>query len=372
MEALLDSAPFGFVVVRDDGCVDAANRTLEEILEAKRGWLVGRHVDNIFSKPSRIFYQSHVFPTLKLQRSLNEVYVSLVTAGGDEVPVLLNARRRDTPDGARTDLAVVPMRQRNEYENEILKARRASEEAARAKDQFLSFVSHELRSPLSAILGWAGLLSQGAVDAAKVRRGIEAIERNARLQAKLVDDILDHARLATGKVRVDLTPVDARAIMESVLEGIYPAAQAKGVTIDRDKGSGAMRVCGDPERLQQIFWNVASNAIKFTPPGGRVHAVMRRTAGWIEVEVTDTGKGIAATFLPYVFESFRQEEGRIARAEAGLGLGMSITRQLVELHGGSISAESPGPAMGSTFTVRLPALEGATDAVDRAGLKPPA
>ena len=365
MDALLDTAPFGFAVVRDDGHVDAANRTLEEILEAKRGWLVGRHVDSFFSAPSRIFYQTHVFPTLKLQRSLNEIYVSLVTARGDEVPVLLNARRRDTPDGSRTDWAVVPMRQRNEYENEILKARKASEEAARTKDQFLSFVSHELRSPLSAILGWAGLLARPDVDPAKVSRGIEAIERNARLQVKLVDDMMDHARLATGKVRVELQSTDVRAIMDAVLEGIHPAAQAKGVTIDRDAGPEPLRVSGDTERLQQIFWNIASNAVKFTPPGGRVHTLMRRAEGWVEVEVSDTGKGIAADFLPYVFESFRQEEGRVARAEGGLGLGMSITRQLVELHGGSISAQSPGPAMGSTFTVRLPALELASSAPTR-------
>jgi signal transduction histidine kinase len=249
------------------------------------------------------------------------------------------------------------MRQRNEYENEILKARRQSDEAARAKDQFLSFVSHELRSPLSAILGWAAILARADVDAAKMRRGIEAIERNARLQVKLVDDILDHARLATGKVRVELAPTDARLIMDSVLEGIYPAAQAKGVTIDRDASPGPMPVNADAERLQQVFWNMASNAVKFTPAGGRVHAAMRRANGWVEVEVSDTGKGIAADFLPYVFESFRQEEGRVARAEGGLGLGMSITRQLVELHGGSISAQSAGPSKGSTFTVRLPALE---------------
>jgi signal transduction histidine kinase len=357
MEPLLDAAPFGFAVVRDDGRVEIANRTLEDILDAQRGTLAGRHVDTFFTAPGRIFYQSHVFPTLKLQRRVNEVYVSLVAADGHQVPVLLNAQRREGPDGPRSDWAVIPMRQRNEYENEILKARQLAEEAARAKDQFLSFVSHELRSPLSAILGWATILARGDTDAEKARRGLEAIERNARLQAKLVDDILDHARLATGKVSVELAPIDARAIMDAVLEGIYPTAQVRGVTIDSDVGTGSMRLSGDAERLQQILWNIVSNAVKFTPAQGRVHAVMRRSNGWIEIEVSDTGKGIAADFLPYVFESFRQEEGRVSRVEGGLGLGMSITRQLVELHGGSVSAASPGPGQGSTFTVRLPALE---------------
>jgi signal transduction histidine kinase len=371
MDPLLDSAPFGFAVVLDDGRVEIANRTLEELLDAPPGTLAGRHIDTFFTVPARIFYQSHVFPTLRLQRRVNEVYVSLVAAGGNEVPVLLNARRRERAGGPRSDWAVIPMRQRNEYENEILRARRLAEEAVRAKDQFLSLVSHELRSPLSAILGWASILARADVDAEKTRRGLDAIERNARLQVKLVNDMLDHARLATGKLRVELSPIDAREVMQTVLEGIHPSAQAKGVAVDSDIGSGSMLLSGDAERLQQVLWNMASNAVKFTPPQGRVHAAMRRANGWIEIEVSDTGKGIAADFLPYVFESFRQEEGRVSRAEGGLGLGMSITRQLVELHGGSICAASPGPGQGSTFTLRLPALEQADAPTNRAGSSPP-
>ena len=357
MDPLLDTAPFGFLVVRDDGSVEAANRTVAEILDTPVDRLIGRHVDNLLSTPSRIFFQSHFFPILKLQGRVSEVYVTMVSAGGEEVPVLLNAARREGADGPRSDWAVVPMRTRNEYENEILRARKLAEEASNAKDQFLSFVSHELRAPLSGILGWANLLARDDFDPAKLKRAVEAIERNAKLQVKLVDDMIDHARLVTGKRRVELAPVDARAVLESVLEGIEPTARAKDIAIERALGGGAMRVSADAERLQQIFWNVVNNAVKFTPPGGRVSAAMRRADGWVEVAVSDSGKGIAADFLPYVFESFRQEEGRVTRAEGGLGLGMSITRHIVELHGGSISAASTGENQGSTFTVRLPALE---------------
>jgi signal transduction histidine kinase len=367
MDPLLDTAPFGFLVARDDGYVEAANRTLAGMLGTTPEQLEGRHVDNLLNTPGRIFYQSHFFPVLRLQGRISEVYVSLVGERGVEVPVLLNALRRDTADGPRNDWAVVPIHTRNEYENEILKARKLSEAASRAKDEFLSFVSHELRSPLSAIMGWASILTREQADAAALKRGIEVIERNAKLQLKLVDDMLDHARLASGKVRIDLVPIDARPVLETVLSGLEPTAQAKGVSIDREFLPGSTHITGDGERLQQVFWNLLNNAVKFTPLGGRVSVTMGCTDGWLEVVVADTGKGIAPDFLPYVFESFRQEEGRVIRAEGGLGLGMSITRQLVELHGGSVSAESAGEGRGATFRVRLPAEACMENAEGRVG-----
>jgi PAS domain S-box-containing protein len=343
-------------VARDDGYVEHANRTLADMLGTSVERLVGRHLDNLLTTPSRIFYQSHFFPILKLQGRVSEVYVSMVAADGSEVPVLLNASRRETTDGPRSDWAVAGMRTRNEYENEILKARKVAEAASRAKDDFLSFLSHELRSPLSAIMGWASILARDDVDTVKHKRGIEAIERNAKLQLKLVDDLLDQARLSAGKMRIELADVDARQVLEPVLEGLEPTAQAKGVAIDRDVVQGSLPVRADAERLQQAFWNVLNNAVKFTPKGGRVAVTIRRANGWLEMVVADTGKGIAEEFLPFVFESFRQEEGRVVREEGGLGLGMAITRKLLELHGGTISAASEGPGKGSTFTLRLPAL----------------
>jgi signal transduction histidine kinase len=356
MDPLLDRAPFGFLVARDDGYVEIANRTLAELLDTSVEKLIGRHVDGLLTTASRIFYQSHFFPVLKLQGRVSEVYVSLLSASGGEVPVLLNAARVEGDHGPRSEWAVVPIHTRNEYENEILKARKAAEAASIAKDTFISFVSHELRSPLSAIMGWANILAREDVDPAKLKRGIEAIERNAKLQLKLVDDMLDHARLASGKLRIELAHRDMRPILEGVLEGIAPTARARGVAIVREIDPGPMDVRADAERLQQIFWNLLSNAVKFTPAEGRVTVSMRRSDTWVEVAVSDTGKGIAADFLPYVFDSFRQEEGRVVRSEGGLGLGMSITRYLAELHGGKISVASDGPGQGATFTLCLPAM----------------
>jgi signal transduction histidine kinase len=356
MDPLLDTAPFGFLVVCDDGLVEAANRTVAEILDVPVGSHVGRHIDSLLTPPSRIFYQSHFFPILKLQGRVSEVYLAMVSGTGEEVPVLLNATRREADGGARSDWAVVPMRTRNEYENEILKARKAAEEASSVKDVLLSFVSHELRSPLSVIMGWATVLARADLDPVKKKHGLEAIERNAKLQLKLVDDLIDHARLASGKVKVELAPVYVHAVLGRVLEDLGPTARAKGVAIDGELGHGTVRIAADVERLQQVFWNILGNAVKFTPASGTVVVRLVDEGGWAEVSVTDSGKGITAEFLPYVFESFRQEESRAMRAEGGLGLGMAVTRQLVELHGGSVSAASPGPGQGATFTVRLPAL----------------
>jgi len=314
-------------------------------------------VDVLLSTPSRIFYQTHVFPTLCLQGRVHEVYVALIGRGGEEVPVLLNAKRRTEGERDVSDWVLVPMRQRNELENEILKARQVSEAASRAKDQFLALVSHELRSPLSVILNWATLLSRGEPDVSTLKRGLDAIERNARVQSRLVDDILDEVRTQTGKLRLELVELDARPILSTVLEGVAPAARAKTIDLAGDLPSEKLFVRADPDRLHQVLWNIVQNAVKFTPPGGRVRAAMRSSDAWVEAAISDTGRGISPQFLPYVFERFRQEQAPLDRAESGLGLGMAISRALVELHGGSISASSSGLGQGSTFIVRLPALQ---------------
>jgi PAS domain S-box-containing protein len=356
VDPLLDAAPCGFFVVDDDGYIRLANATAAEMLgAADAAALVERHVDFLLSTPSRIFYQTHVFPTLRLQKRVHEVYVALIGRNGDEVPVLLNAKRRSEGEREVSDWVFVPMRQRNELENEILKARQVAEASLRAKDQFLALVSHELRSPLAAILNWATALSQGKFDAPSIERGLQAIERNARVQARLVDDILDEVRTETGKLRLELAEVDARPILGNVLEGVAPAARAKSVELEGSLPSEKLIVRADPNRLQQVFWNVVQNAVKFTPSGGRVRATMRPCDPWVETAITDTGRGISPEFLPHLFERFRQEQSAPDRAEGGLGLGMAITRTIVELHGGSISALSEGSGQGSTFIVRLPA-----------------
>ena len=353
MDPLLDNAPCGFLSVADGGIVALANLTLAGMMHTRREDIVGRHVDGLMSPASRILYQTHVFPLLKLQGTVHEVYVSLRDAQGGDVPVLLNAARRPRDGGFMSDWAVVPMRQRNEYENEILKARKLAEEAARAKDDFLAVVSHELRSPLSAITGWAHLLLEGKLDEATRQRALHAIQQNAMAQVKLVDDLLDFGRISTGKLRLEAAPTRLEAIVNSAVDGVLPAMQAKSIALETDIAPSDGAVLADANRLRQVFWNILANAMKFTPRGGRVQVRLREVGSSLEVEISDTGKGIAPDFLPFLFERFRQEDAA-GRRESGLGLGMAITRHLVELHGGTISAHSEGLGKGATFRVSLP------------------
>jgi PAS domain S-box-containing protein len=232
-------------------------------------------------------------------------------------------------------------------------ARRRAEEAGRAKDEFLSTLSHELRTPLNAILGWASLAAAGGLDEAQRARAFETIERNARVQVRLIEDMLDLSRIAQGKFVLAVGPVELVRVVEAALDAVRPAADAKGVRVQPVLDSHAT-IVGDADRLQQIVWNLASNAIKFTPKGGRVQVRLRRDRSYVEVTVADSGQGIAPDFLPHVFEPFRQADGGITRRHGGLGLGLSIVRSLVELHGGTVSAHSDGPDQGATFVVRLP------------------
>ena len=232
---------------------------------------------------------------------------------------------------------------------------RETQEASQLKDEFLATLSHELRTPLNAILGWARLLRDGDLDAETSEKALESIDRNTQAQAQLVSDILDMSRIITGKLRIEPRPVDPAPVVDAALDAVRPAADAKGValqaSLDRD-----VRFSADAERLLQIAWNLLSNAVKFTPSGGRVHVRMGPNArGEIEIDVADTGIGISKEFLPFVFDRFRQADASTTRHHSGLGLGLAIVRHLVELHGGTVSAESAGKNQGARFTVRLPA-----------------
>jgi signal transduction histidine kinase/ActR/RegA family two-component response regulator len=233
-------------------------------------------------------------------------------------------------------------------------ARAEAERANSMKDEFLATVSHELRTPLNAILGWAHLLRTGAMTDAQVRQGIEVIERNARAQTQLIEDLLDMSRIISGKMRLDIQSADPAAFIEAAIETVRPAAEAKGIRLSTLLDPGAGPVNGDPNRLQQVVWNLLSNAIKFTAREGRVQVVLERVNSHIEIAVADTGIGIKPEFLPHVFDRFRQEKASPTRSAAGLGLGLSIVKHLVELHGGSVHAISAGEGHGATFTVCLP------------------
>ena len=238
---------------------------------------------------------------------------------------------------------------------ELKAAKEQAEAASRLKDEFLAIVSHELRTPLNAILGWATLVRQPGQDAGEMRQGLETIERNARLQARLIDDLLDISRIVSGRMTLEVRPVQLAAVVDAALNTVRSAADAKGIALESHADPEVPPVLADPARLQQVLWNLLTNAIKFTAPGGRVRAEVRRGGdGAALLAVSDTGQGIDAEFLPHVFDRFRQGDASTTRRHGGLGVGLALVKHLVELHGGTVAASSPGPGRGATFAVSLP------------------
>ncbi|MGF1933673.1 MAG: AAA family ATPase [Nostoc sp. ChiQUE02] len=242
------------------------------------------------------------------------------------------------------------------YEAELM-ARSAAESANRIKDEFLAVLSHELRTPLNPILGWTKLMQSRKLDQATSDRALETIERNAKLQTQLIEDLLDVSRILQGKLNLNFGRINLVSVIEAAIETVHLSAQAKSIQIQTSLESFVGKVLGDPNRLQQVFWNILSNAIKFTPTGGQVKIKLKQVGSQVQICVTDTGKGIAPEFLPYVFDYFRQADGATTRKFGGLGLGLAIVHHLVELHGGTVQAESLGEGQGATFTVRLPYLQ---------------
>jgi PAS domain S-box-containing protein len=240
-------------------------------------------------------------------------------------------------------------------------ARAEAEEASRLKDEFLATVSHELRTPLTALLGYIQLLQQRPRDETYVARTLEQIARSARAQAQLTEDLLDVSRIISGKLRIDPRPIDMRAVVEAALETVALAIEAKQQRLAYDVDPTLGPVVGDPNRLQQVVWNLLTNAVKFTPPGGTIDVGLRRAGGHARICVRDSGVGISEAFLPYVFDRFRQADGTSTRRHGGLGLGLAIARHLVELHGGTLQAASAGPGHGAAFTVLLPLPDAAAD-----------
>jgi signal transduction histidine kinase len=255
------------------------------------------------------------------------------------------------------------MREANEHlVVAAVRAQTLSEEAERAshlKDEFLATVSHEIRTPLSAVLGWAQILESKQLPPEGVERAIAAIGRNATALAHMIDDLLDTSRILNGAIRLALRPVDLAAVAQGALDAVRPLAATKNVHLAFDDVPGSRTVSGDAERLQQVIWNLLANAIKFTPEGGRVDVFIESATEHVEVRVVDTGQGISPDLLPHVFERFRQGDDATTRRHTGLGLGLGIARCLVELHGGTVQAASPGVGQGATFTVRLPIAAGA-------------
>jgi signal transduction histidine kinase/CheY-like chemotaxis protein len=246
------------------------------------------------------------------------------------------------------------IRERDELIDSERAARKTAEQASRLKDEFLATLSHELRTPLNAILGWSQILRRRKRDDTELNEGLSVIERNSRAQAQLIEDLLDMSRIISGKIRIDVQQIDLGEIISAAIEAVRPAAEAKEIQLLKSLNASVGPMRGDPARLQQVIWNLLSNAIKFTPRGGKVTVSLERINNHAEITVSDTGIGMKPEFLPYVFERFRQADATTTRQHGGLGLGMAIVKNLVELHGGKVRAKSAGEGHGATFTIELP------------------
>jgi PAS domain S-box-containing protein len=355
-----------------DGRIIKVNETFLSLTGYTRAALLeGLRFRDLLTVPGKIYHDTHVAPLLQMQGSVREIAFEINRIGNTALPVLFNAAQRMRPDGQPLliTITVTDATHRRQYEHELLLARRAAEQAAnteraarelaeqasRTKDEFLALVSHELRTPLSAILGWTQVLRRQAGENNELMNGLAIIERNVRLQVRLVDDLLDLSRVVSGKLRLDVQRVDLASVIEAAIETAQPAADARSVRLQQVLDPGIV-VSGDPGRLQQVFWNLLSNAVKFTPRGGLVRVLMERVNSHIEISVIDSGQGMSAEFLAHAFERFRQSDSHAARETGGLGLGLSIVKHLVEMHGGSVEAQSAGEQKGSTFIVKLPVV----------------
>jgi len=302
-----------------------------------------------------------VWVARSISRPISDLRVAADAAGRHEPPRVPDLSIPEIREVAEALAIAAEERTKAETQRELLlqkehEARTVAEAANRAKDEFLAVLSHELRTPLNAVYGWARMLRNRQISGERAERALEAIERNANAQVQLIDDLLDVSRVVTGKMRLDVRPVDLRLVVESALDAVRPAAEAKGLRLESVLDPKLELVNGDPDRLRQVAWNLLMNAVKFTPKGGHVKLHVQRVDSHVAIGVTDTGEGISADVLPFVFERFRQGDSSSTRTHSGLGLGLALVKHLVDLHGGSVSAHSAGKGKGATFIITLPVI----------------
>jgi PAS domain S-box-containing protein len=362
LAAIVDSSDDAIVSKTLEGIIVTWNRAAETMFGYTASEAVGKSITMIIP-PERLHEETEVltrvrrgdrvehFETIRVHKNGTRVYISLtVSPIRNDEGVIVGASKIARDIGERI---------RAEEQRELLlsreqDARTEAEKANRIKDEFLATLSHELRTPLNAMLGWTRLLRAGALDAATGARAVETIERNTRVLIQLVEDVLDVARITTGTMRLEARPVALVPVIEAAIESMRPAARAKRISVGLFLDSAVPPVNGDAARLQQIVWNLVSNAIKFTDADGRVEVHLSQDHSQAEIRVVDTGHGIDPAFLPRVFDRFTQADSSTTRAHAGLGLGLAIVRHLVELHGGVVRASSEGIGRGSTFSIDLP------------------
>ena len=360
-QAILDHTPVILFMKGADGRYLLANKGYEQLSGRSAAELKGRLDVELFARGTADALAAREQEVLET-RQATEFEAPLGLGPADRIyhqikfPVYAAEHE---PYAVCTIATDITQRKRAEQEYQALltreqSARRDAETANRTKDDFLATLSHELRTPIAAILGWAQVLTTVQRDEATLHRALDSIERNARQQVQLIDDLLDLSRIIAGKVRLDLRVVDLGPVLLSAIETARPAAQAKDIHIASSLDSGTGIVMGDSGRLQQVFWNLLSNAVKFTPRGGHVEVNLARVDSHVQIQVSDNGAGIAKEMLSAIFDRFRQADATTSRTHGGLGLGLAIVRNLVELQGGTVSAFSAGAGQGATFTVTLP------------------
>lgn len=350
--------------VNADGKIAYANAAAVKFFGAQNaGELIGRTPLDFVAAASKPVAEATIRKLISQGGNSPLVTEDWVRLDGTTVPVEAIAAIVPWREGSAIQVILRDISERKRAEEEKSRllaseraARGAAEHASRMKDEFLATLSHELRTPLNAIVGWSHLLLQGDANKQDLQQGLSTIERNARVQTQLIEDLLDMSRIISGKIRLEIQRVSPESFIEAAIDSVHPAADAKDIRLERILDSHAGPVAGDPSRLQQVVWNLLSNAIKFTPRGGKVQVILRRSESHVELCVTDTGQGITPEFLPFVFDRFRQADASTTRKLGGLGIGLAIAKQLVELHGGSISVKSPGQGLGCTFTVQLPLM----------------
>ena len=367
--AIFDQAPNGISLLGEDLLFLEVNPALCRMIGRAREEVVGKHISMFIPRRGEDA-PLDITGELETHRVWRGTF-PLIRSDGRQVELEWNVSTHSVPGVRLAILTDVTDRRAIEAERERLlagerAARTEAERANRIKDDFLATLSHELRTPLNAIVGWSQVLKGDQVSRQDVAEGIDAIDRNARAQAQLIADLLDVSRITSGKLRLDVGPVDLAATVDEALEAVAPAARAKEIHLARSLDPGAGQIIGDPARLQQVVWNLVTNAVKFTPKGGRVDVTLERLDSHAQLTVADNGQGIRPDFLPYLFERFRQEDATTRRNHGGLGLGLAIVKHLVEMHGGAVTAESPGDGLGSTFRVRIPLAAVMPDARDTA------
>jgi PAS domain S-box-containing protein len=356
LRILLDSVHDYAICMLDlSGDVVSWNHGAERVFGYQADAIIGRNIATFYPPAERDANLPAEHLRIALDEGRFECDSLRVRHGGSAFDALVLLMPMRTADGTPRGFALVvrDITERKRLEDSLRNRAEQLAAANRAKEDFLATLSHELRTPLNAMLGWTRLLRMGKLDAAARERALETIERNAHVQEQLIADILDVSRIVTGRLRLDLRPIELAPVVDAAIETLQPSAAAKGVELSCTLNRTG-KVLGDPDRLQQVVWNLLSNAIKFTAAGGRVAVSLTRVGAAAMISVTDTGEGIPSSLLPYVFDRFTQGDSSVTRMHGGLGLGLSIVRHLVELHGGQVSARSQGAGQGATFSVTLP------------------